>query len=797
MIPVSPELAEAIEAPERHPLPRLIVHWDYDAAVPGPAQDLSEMVEAFTLDRSLAGDLPDEVSLVEGAASASLDVTLAVPSTLGIPASAYFHRLNPESPLYGKELLSAPVTLDMGFRTSTGPQYVRRFTGLTRSFRANSGARSARMTALDLREKLEWEWDLPQVGRRGYGLNAMWAMSSLLASRAWLTGYVAAPLPDGVFNGQYIPMHGSMHLLRGIEPVYTARVIESWTYPTSTTGASFFDRDTDPTFVPGPYIAGCYAGPKPVGRFRGNVLRGEFAYGQEFGPYGDYQTGRVEFWTRRRPPAFLEGTTAWKTAFVFGEFGEPVGLMAGLNGSNVLTFAKHAGNPNSPTVLATGPTVPDDGQWHYVGIGWDASAGTGSVQVTFKLDGATTTTTVPAFPYADPFAVTIVRGYWRQPISEVLYQSRPDFNEPAWCWDLRNTVNVALDFSTLELDVIPETSRRSVWTWLRRIAAAEQATVAVDETGILRYRTVSRLSAPSAQTPVKVITAERSLLDVALDDSVDAVRNEIVATLKTFTISDTRSPVFTANEVWSIAPYETAHVTVNLAKPAIDLDLSVGVNRPADGAPDPSSTFVCAAFTPTGASTGDPIVESAYGSLTMSLTYFDEKTYDLSLYNFYPRTIYLVTAKPDTPVVSVVGRPIGIGSKDLYSHLKLTAGDLGGYPPIVKRHGLRELKLSENPWMQKEPAAQALLQRLVFDLYRPVAVVRDLAIVGDPRLQLGDRVQIVDRDGLALSADYWIAGIRETYSRSTGYRQQITARRANDTLRWGVGKWGDNTWGEV
>lgn len=793
MIPVSAELADAIEAPERHPLVRLSVDWDDDGHDgDGSLDDLSPLVESLTIERALAGDLPDEVSLVEGAAAAALTVTLGAGDPWeGIPASRYFNRLNVDGPLAGKELLSAPVTVDIGMRTGATPdaQFVRRFTGRTRSFKAAAGDRSARMTALDLREMLSWAADLPLVGRAGYGLNASWALSSILRRVAFLSGFRVSPEPEGWGTGLFVPMHGSLYLPDGPTGEYTARVIRSMGYPTTTTGTSWSDVPTTPTFIAGPYLAGSNVGVAGVDRLRRNVTRGEIVYDKGISA-DDYQVGRVEFWTKRRGAALGEGTSAWRVAAVYTNSLGTAGIMAGVNGNNQLVVAKHAGNPNSPTVLATGPTIPNDGAWHYVGIEWNGRAGGGAATITFRLDAVTSTPATAAFPSADPFSVNVVRVYWRQPLSELFYQAEPDFNNPEWCIDLVHTVNAKLDFSTLELDAIPETGRRPAWDWLRRIAQAEQAVVYVDESGVLRYRLASRQSDADAQDAVKEVTATGSLVDLDLDDALDGVRNQVTATVHPITIADTVAPIYTSADVWSVAPHTSGHLLITLNTPALDIDLTVTLNRPADAAPSTATTFVCVSFKPDGTSTGDAITETQYAALTTSLSDLGGLTYDLSIRNDTDRTLYIATSKANTPVVSLAGKAFSIGTQEIGSFL----GHPTGMHPSVRRHGPQVLKLPDNPWMQSVTAAQGLVQRVLYDLFQPAPVVRELEIVADPRLQLGDRIRITDAAGLALDADYWISAIRETYG-DAGYRMRITGRPASTTLRWGTGKWGINSWG--
>jgi hypothetical protein len=97
------------------------------------------------------------------------------------------------------------------------------------------------------------------------------------------------------------------------------------------------------------------------------------------------------------------------------------------------------------------------------------------------------------------------------------------------------------------------------------------------------------------------------------------------------------------------------------------------------------------------------------------------------------------------------------------------------------------------PWIQRRQTARALAEALVADLAAPHLNIADLPVIGDPRLQLGDLVRIVDRNGIALNGDYWITAIRDELSDT--YRQRICARRAPQLLRWGIGRWGTHIWG--
>ena len=62
-------------------------------------------------------------------------------------------------------------------------------------------------------------------------------------------------------------------------------------------------------------------------------------------------------------------------------------------------------------------------------------------------------------------------------------------------------------------------------------------------------------------------------------------------------------------------------------------------------------------------------------------------------------------------------------------------------------------------WVQARGVASTIAYSILADTKAPAPVITDLGIVADPRLQLGDRIRIVDRDGIGLNRDYWLTGI--------------------------------------
>jgi hypothetical protein len=98
-------------------------------------------------------------------------------------------------------------------------------------------------------------------------------------------------------------------------------------------------------------------------------------------------------------------------------------------------------------------------------------------------------------------------------------------------------------------------------------------------------------------------------------------------------------------------------------------------------------------------------------------------------------------------------------------------------PASIGRYGAQPYTVPTNPWVQRRAAAETLAAALVDDLSTPHLTITDLAIVADPRLQLGDLVRLVDANGIALDGDYWITAIRDEYAGT--YRQRMAPAAPN------------------
>jgi hypothetical protein len=115
----------------------------------------------------------------------------------------------------------------------------------------------------------------------------------------------------------------------------------------------------------------------------------------------------------------------------------------------------------------------------------------------------------------------------------------------------------------------------------------------------------------------------------------------------------------------------------------------------------------------------------------------------------------------------------------------------------IRRYRTQPLPVPTSIWRQRSDTAYQIADRLLSDLAVPRATLKNIQIVGDPRLEIGDLVRVVDADGLGVDDRFRITGITSSGSATGGFVQSITARGAASVAVWDESSWDDTTvWGE-
>jgi len=175
---------------------------------------------------------------------------------------------------------------------------------------------------------------------------------------------------------------------------------------------------------------------------------------------------------------------------------------------------------------------------------------------------------------------------------------------------------------------------------------------------------------------------------------------------------------------------------------------------------------------------------AAVSNLTFTVTVVGAQIITIQVTNPNAFDVYLVsgsgfTDPQGTPSLALWGQPVTFGETqqpDTTSTLNKTTAtqtiDVQDATSIGQ-HGDQLLEISGNPWLQDAMSLTTLANDLLARLKDPLPMLDGLTIVGDPRLQLGDRVTIIE-PALGLNSDFFITGIVDTFDGS--YTQALTVR---------------------
>jgi hypothetical protein len=750
-------LAAAIAATVRKPIHRVSVDWDKDGYGPATGIDgLTGRVVSITLERTLKGDLPDQVRLAEGYAAAQVTLELAGdPGRPGEPdAAGYFSRFNTASPLTGKERLHRPITVELGMQGTAGPEYLPAFTGLTSALPVDSKARTAQLVALDGAENLRAKVNVPTVvaddlGSVRPGLGGGWLIDYILRRNAI---YATPPGRAAVrmlatMRGSAYPEVGAISSVKG-------------------SGGAAAQFTADDRLAMGAAVGEQYRY-TPAGNLSVNDGGGILIELAE----SRVDTGGIIHLTNGS-----DDVAIWRDAATDK-------LKAGVR--------RNGGGAWDGTLL--GPSLPHTTPGAYIGVHFAFAAGT--ITVTWRVNATSTSGTIASVtqdgrppltsvrvaeaPIATPgAAATLATGALGQ--VQVTAEATPG------TWGNAFVPTAVLDPSLNKLTGILPSDARDSAGLITEVAAAEQGMFFFTEAGLARFRNRAWWASAEGQTVQATLTAQANLTDLAYDDNLDAVRNSVTARAVPVVVG----PV---TDVWTSPPGATLLarssivIWVDFQATIVALDTLI---RQYYGTPRPHGQSRIRANTNRA---GDG-TDWNTGGFTARWDLITATTAKITLTNNNATTLYLVEPGGAGGLV-LAGRVVGqlLGGQTVTGNASgsaITATD----QPSIDEYGEQTLDLPDNPWRQDADSVAGLVGEICGQTCRPRPVLTNIGVVGDPRLQLGDRVRIQDPQGLHIDGEYWITGISTTKSGGK-LAQRITARQATTVLRWGVGRWDVNTWG--
>lgn len=732
-------LAAAVAADVRAPLARLTVDWDRDGTYSNPLSDLSSVVDAVTVERQITSDLPAECTLIEGYTSASLTAALSGtrpgdPRDVARMVSPY----RPDSPLAGVDRVDAPITLDLGLTTSAGPRWVRQFTGTTRALRLSAAECSVTLDALDPAERLRAAVTLPvwADSERTFRNSTVWPYRNRTNTQ-WIVDYVlrrngihmSPPLRPGTIWA--MTGHGGLAPDVG----YDAFLILG-----RKSGG-----DAVPEFIPGRYGLAVNGGPQLYMLVRGTTA----GTGFNLGSYGHLFEFHVRAGASNTFHPNADGSLLAASTNDVKKTGATVELLITTTGR---LQAKLWTNPTITPVLRatiTGPQITGPAAWHSVGFWMFYNSIDRQVTYRWHLDGAQTAEATVAADLGSPSGQRgEVYAQSSLPIqclsiSEV-FALPPDWGAP-------HVSEADLDEGLNWVTALPDVVGADSWEVIKEAVAAEYGLASFGEHGRFTFRARTR----PLGGPVKNITADLDLADLSPSIALDSVRNEITYTT-TARLERARATVYTARTVDELdcPPGYTVHTLL--------LSTRCGIYTSLLRVPKANwGSGVTGGYAVVNASTGADVT-----NVSVEITATDtQDRVNLSVYN--PNAFTVRFAAGDQPAFTVAGRPIA----DDEPITTMTTN-----PDSADRYGRRVLQLPDNRYRQHPAPARAVAESLLTDLAEPVALLADVPVVGDPRVQLADVVTVHDPHGLGGPITAAVIGSRRTLSTDEGLADVLTLR---------------------
>lgn len=740
------ELAAAVDDPDRLPIYRVKVDWNRDGLYSHALSDISDWVTDVSVDRTAAGDLPPEVSLVEGSIAATAQVTLggldpntglALTGADGLSALETFGPYRDDSPLFGVPLLGCPIQIDLGLATDAGRRYIRQLTGQIRGLSPNSGDRTVTLSAIDYSDKLRASITMPphaqdyaNVAANNHKLeiNSQAVVDFILRKNGFYASPAARSDAQVSCTG-----HGwlASEVGRSSTPAGTAAVIsdDHW----------YIDD--------GPFNMLAVRGV-----WDSNTLYGQWSCREPFNPAPGNGIG-ISMWVRagndmgvtagNRPMVQVSPLVDGNAWFFVTRMYSDGRLGGFINNGADAGFAK----------ILTAPT-----DWIYVGVHFQIRAD-GTTLIRYRANGSGSSGSITT-PLLTSTVAPVPRVTAWTNVAWTNLQVWYSYDPPTGTWPGEtHTPTASIDKGANWLTHLPDVVEEESLSVLKDVVGAEYGLFGFDEAGTPAFR--SRATSTDPTTVDKTVTADRSLIDLGTEVNVDSVRN-VISTETTAGYLRFPKVVVESRDVTDYqAPVGISTFDVPLDWGAIP---TVTQALPQIASGSWTDTLVWG-FVPVQASA--PTVEIASG-VTVVATAVADRLVRLTVRNYSAFPVRFATTS-GSPALRVAGWAMQLDPARLQQ--ARAEGSIALYDERV-------YKIDASPWRQDQRSVADVAGGLLSTLSDPIPAVVRVPIVGDPRLQIGDVARIVDTAGQGSFRAY-VLGVSPALAKDGPLATDITVRPVN------------------
>jgi len=338
----------------------------------------------------------------------------------------------------------------------------------------------------------------------------------------------------------------------------------------------------------------------------------------------------------------------------------------------------------------------------------------------------------------------------------------PNFKPTAW-----------LDTSLNNLNVIPFTGDVvDSANLLQEVIQAEYGVGFFDEYGDFYFLNRNARNRAPFNTSVKTIRSSLALKNATVSESRDAIINHVTATYHTYQIQ-ALGIIYQLASLVGIHSNSSTSFYASFDSPAVSVDVGGNGKLPYySGAGTPVQSEYRAARTPTGGTAVTNLdVRIAVTTLGLHVTITNPNAF----------LAYMVsptgTASPGEPSLWVIGRSVVDVSGGANGDNASQSADAINQTSI-NTYGENLFTVTDTNWTQDQDTAQSLCDDLVADGATPKALIKNVDIVGDPRLQMCDQVTVIDTaaNSTKINDQLMIVGITDNYDPSSGYGQTLTLR---------------------
>lgn len=797
----------AILSRERNFRMAVYVDWSGDSDVNQPIPELSDYIESISLDRALKGSAPEELLLIEGSSAAELSMTIGGDIN-GMPLPNVFSRLNPASPLYGYRTVGAEIVYQIIVDTPVGNFVYQQFVGTIRTIKPNRGANTVDITALDKSELLRKPvqipmWAMSEIAERWGELDSQtcWSHSLLDSALRLCDVGVSAKRPtyfeeldgrvnsnEGVQfwltgNGTYIPTVGWLD-----NPNIDCFPNRGKLMYNETGGTLHPDApvgSTPPQVFAGVGTAN-YAQAVPAREEDEGFLRYWPLDRNDIGAYGYYYMGLTLNNTAQA--AAVSGS--YQLFEFYGPWSRVYRIMIG-NGKMWVT--KQLTRDNGSVVTNTSGTVniPTNVSTADIFVTFDNTVATGSRvfikcganQLGWSAFGANNT------EYA--FFLSSFNILGRVTVNNIVdlsdaflcyreNQANPSVAyQPDQCY--RRPTNLAvLDRGLNRFSYIPDSKPQEAWKLVTDVAAAEHGSVFFDEQGTFRFWNRETVD-EKAQTSVRWVTLD-DLESLTWTDNIDSVRN-----IYTVTANKKRAvyvpSAFSSTDVNEFmtpgSQTKLFRVWVNDIVSPLPWNMQRGFSQDLAGKwkyTNIHHNYIVQFYHPPGWNSGgtvtgegwyeeglqpEPVVILGFdgdGWLTVRV---DNRSV---LPIRFASGVWTDPRANDSAAFNVVGTKIVDYGEQAF---------VIENQPSIAMYGPKTLDLS-GEYIQDTFNATNFVSTLMARTAAPSPTTEQITIPCDPRLQLGDTINLADAQGFGGNIPVQILGINRGWSESNGFTDQLT-----------------------